>query len=145
MSKRLRGFIEKESIYNFAAHYHIVDSEIVRAMIQKESYGFNTFTATRIGEIQEATEPASWYWVEGLLNIADWITRGKRPSDIGIDSPWQRGPSFLDLPVTEWPIKRSCSVKDLPERNKVVLTADAQEMDSLANRIDITNTRTTRS
>ena len=115
-----------------------MDSEIVRAMIQKESYGFKTFTATRIGEIQQATEPASWYWVKGPLNIADSITRGKTPSDIGIDIPWQRGPSFLELPVTEWPIKRSCLVKDLPERNKVVLTAEAQEMYSLADRIDIT-------
>ena len=138
LSKRLRAFIEKETRYNFTACYHIVDSEIVRAMIQKESYGFNTFTATRIGEIQETTEPTSWYWVEGPLNIADCITRGKRLSEIGTDSAWQRGPDFLERPVTEWPIKRSCTVRDLPERNRVVLTADLRETDSLAGRIDIT-------
>ena len=39
--------------------------------------------------------------------------------------------------MTEGPIKRSCSLNDLHERNKVVLTAEAQEMDSLADRIDI--------
>ena len=30
---------------------HMVDSEIVQAMIQRDSYGFNTFAANRIGEI----------------------------------------------------------------------------------------------
>ena len=51
-------------------------------MIQKESYGYNTFATTRIGEIQEGTNPQDWYWVESDKNIADWITRGKRPSSI---------------------------------------------------------------
>ena len=56
-----------------------MDSEIVRAMVQKESYGFNTFAAIRVGEIQEGTSPSDWYWVEGKLNIADCTTRGKSP------------------------------------------------------------------
>ena len=38
---------------------YIVDSQIVHAMIQKDSYGFNTFAATCIGEIQEDTDPGS--------------------------------------------------------------------------------------
>ena len=59
LSKRLRAFIEEETRYRFESCYHIVDSEIVRAMIQKESYGFNSFVTTRIGEIQNATDPAS--------------------------------------------------------------------------------------
>ena len=55
-------------------------------MIQKHSYGFNTFAATRIGEIQEGTNQTDWYWVESKHNIADCITRGKKPSDIGLES-----------------------------------------------------------
>ena len=39
LSKRLRAFIQKESRYAFSAIYHIVDSEIVKAMISKENYG----------------------------------------------------------------------------------------------------------
>ena len=93
--------------------------EIVRAMIQKESYGFNTYAAVRVGEIQEGTSPNDWYWIEGRLNISDWITRGKSPRDLhekslGLfakdssflcgsssrrnsrkKSLWQRGPDFF--------------------------------------------------
>ena len=64
----------------FDKEYFILDSQIVRAMVRKESYGFNTFVAVRIGEIQENTNPRNWYWIEGKNNIADWLTRGKTPS-----------------------------------------------------------------
>ena len=57
LNKRLKTFIEKECRYRFQRIYHIVDSQIVHAMIQKNSYGFNTFAATRIGEIQEKNKP----------------------------------------------------------------------------------------
>ena len=55
LSKRLRVFIEKESRIKFSKIYHIVDSQIVHAMIQGESHGFQTYVAVRIGEIQEHT------------------------------------------------------------------------------------------
>ena len=55
LSKRLKAFVEKERRYRFQRTYHIVDSQIVHAMMQKHSYGFNTFAATRIGETQEGT------------------------------------------------------------------------------------------
>ena len=48
IAKRLRVFIQNEVRYTFTAVYHIVDSEIVKATISKESYGFNTFAANRI-------------------------------------------------------------------------------------------------
>ena len=55
LSKRLRMFIQEEMRISFEQIFHIVDSEIVKAMISKSSYGFNTFAANRIGEIQEGT------------------------------------------------------------------------------------------
>ena len=55
LNKRLKAFVEKECRYRFQRTYHIVDSQIVHAMMQKHSYGFNTFAATRIGKIQEGT------------------------------------------------------------------------------------------
>ena len=33
--------------------FHLVDSEIVKAMIGRASYGLNTFAANRIGEIYQ--------------------------------------------------------------------------------------------
>ena len=54
---------------------HIVDTEIVRAMVQKESFGFDTFAATKVREIQGSTDPKEWYWISGGINIADLITK----------------------------------------------------------------------
>ena len=48
---RLRNTIMKETNFSFDKVFHLVDSSIVRAQIQKESYGFATFVALRIGEI----------------------------------------------------------------------------------------------
>ena len=56
LSKRLRTFIVDEMRYKFKAVYHLTDSQIVKSMISKNSYGFNTFVANRIGEIQEKTK-----------------------------------------------------------------------------------------
>ena len=108
-------------------------------MIQKNSYGFNTFAATRIGEIQEGTNPTDWYWVESEHNIADCLTRGKKPSDIGLESIWQKGPEFLKQPENEWPITRNYLEPQLPERVKTAMATNIERFeDTLAGRIDIT-------
>lgn len=49
LSARLLDFIKKHTRLAFKKTYMIVDLEIVRAMLQKESYGFNTFTGVRVG------------------------------------------------------------------------------------------------
>ena len=99
MSKRLAEFTEKETRYNFQEKYYIVDSKIVRSMIQKESYRFNTFVGVRIGEIQESTKSNQCLWTKSKNNKADWITRGRHPVDLGHESKWQNGPDFFKVPV----------------------------------------------
>ena len=84
-------------------------------MIHKESYGFNSFAANRIGEIQNATSVNDWYWVESKLNIADKVTRGCHASELSCGSQWQRGPEFLSCPVNEWPFKQKINVPEFPE------------------------------
>ena len=81
MSKHLCNFIKDETRLKFKEIF-IVDSEIVRAMLQKESYGFNTYAAISIGEIQTSTNPDNWKWAESRWNIADWTTRGKHPNEL---------------------------------------------------------------
>ncbi|XP_071948741.1 uncharacterized protein [Antedon mediterranea] len=75
MSVRLAKTIREESRIPFVRVLYLVDSEIVRSMIQKESYGFKTFAATRIGEIQQFSDSTDWFWVAGKDNIADIISR----------------------------------------------------------------------
>ena len=109
-------------------------------MIQRESYGFNTFAATRIGEIQEGTNIADWYWTEGKHNIADLLTRGKKPSDISLGSVWQKGPDFLRRAEDEWPIiQKPIAYNTLPDTIKSVKTANSvvNTKDSLVEPIDI--------
>lgn len=42
--------------------------------------------------------------MESKYNIGDWLTRGRKPNEIYLDSTRQNGPSFLELPESEWPI-----------------------------------------
>ena len=128
----------KEMRYRFHEVYHIVDSEIVKAMIGKHNYGFNTFVANRIGEIQDGTNPSEWVWTAGKNNIADWITRGRSPEEITTGTIWQDGPTFLQKPVEEWPILKDIEyVDELPETKKMVMKADVKEYETLLSRIDI--------
>ena len=136
LNKRLKQLLEKESRYRFAKCFHIVDSQIVHAMVHKESYGFNTFAATRVGEIQSGTNVEDWYWIASQKNIADWLTRGKRPEEIDGNSPWQKGPDFLRFSEAEWPMNSKCNVQELPQQVSVVMMTEVEPRDSLAARID---------
>ena len=136
LSKRLKSFIDKECKYTFEKCYYVVDSKIVHAMIQKSSYGFNTFAATRIDEIQGGTNIEDWYWCESRFNIADWLTRRKKPSEISLHSDWQEGPLFLKQPESEWPISRNYSEVRIPKTiMKVVNTVNVSVKDDLGSRI----------
>ena len=55
----------------------------MKAIISKAGYGFNTFAANRIGEIQPKTDPQERFWMVGVLNIADWVTIEKSPGKLG--------------------------------------------------------------
>ena len=86
-------------------------------MINKDSYGFNTFVATRVGEIQAKTNPDEWYWVESRFNVAGLISRGEDIKEMCNHSTWQNGPHFLALPVSEWPLHlEHIPSEELPER-----------------------------
>ena len=68
----------------------------MHVMVKHDTYGFNTYAALRVGEIQENTKKDEWCWVEEELNIADWVTHEKiTPSQIGKGSTWQEGPCFF--------------------------------------------------
>ena len=87
-------------------------------ILNKQSYAFNTFMAVRLGEIQEATDVKDWHWIESQNNIADWITRGKKPSELDVDSDWQKGPAFLTKPEAEWPLNGKTFMGKLPEEKE---------------------------
>ncbi|XP_036068500.1 uncharacterized protein LOC112152419 [Oryzias melastigma] len=112
---RLRQYVEKHSRMNVDTWFHLVDSQTVLGAIQRNSYGYQTFIANRVGEIQKAVPVEDWWWIPGNVNVADCITRGTGPEDLHEDSEWQRGPQFLRKPLTEWPIK---SAKEIAASSK---------------------------
>ena len=115
LAKRMKDCIVKESRYCFRKIYFITDSEIVFAMIQKESYGFRTYIGVRVAEIQKGTNTHDWYSVSGKLNIADVTTRGQSPTSLGLQSLWQNGPLFLMEEESNWPIHQHCKILEIPE------------------------------
>ena len=102
LGTRLRTFITKETRMNFKQTFHFTDSEIVKAMMNKSSYGFDTFEANRLGEMQRNSNKQEWFWLPGSLNIADLITRGCSPENLNIDSPWQNGLDVFKEPEEVW-------------------------------------------
>ena len=103
-SKRCRKVIEAECRYTFDKIYHFVDSETVLRIRSAPDF---MYTRVYELEIQAAMDGdvSCWGWISGNDNIADWVTRGRSPSELGPDSSWQRGPSFLFLPFEERGVK----------------------------------------
>ncbi len=114
---RLKGYMLKHGRLDIEKWYHFIDSQTVLGAIQRESYGFQTFFANRVGEIQKVGPVTDWWWIPGEVSIADLVTRGSSPEQLSEDSVWQKGPRFLSSPVEDWPIKSASEV-----------AADAREM-----------------
>ena len=113
---RLRKYVEKHGGLEIERWLHLVDSQTVLGAIQRESYGYQTFFANRVGEIQKAGPVEDWWWIPGELYIADIITRGGTHEDLKEDSTWQDGPEFLKWPVEEWPKKQQERLQRTLER-----------------------------
>lgn len=107
---RLKGYLQKHGRLEVERWFHFVDSQMVLGAIQRESYRYQTFFANRVGEIQKAGPVTDCRWIPGSLNIADIVTRGATPEELGEGSEWQREPEFLVRPLEEWPIKSAAEV-----------------------------------
>ena len=86
LGARLRKTVQDQMSVQFQRVIHLTDSEIVHAMIHRQSYGFNTFVANRVGEIHRNTQAHEWAWIPGSSNIADLTTRGCSPRDLEKDT-----------------------------------------------------------
>ena len=121
LNARLYSFISHQlDGINFEGVHHIIDSEIVKAMISMKRYGFRTFAANRIGEIQDTTKKKDWEWVEGKLNVADLATRPLvQGTKLDAESTWQNGPDFLKILVKEWLTRKDTCTEMIPELRKI--------------------------
>ena len=120
LSARLTHWTRKNSGIEFDCHHHFLDSQIVKDMLGKESYGFNTFFGLRVAEVQQKTNYHDWKHIPSKSNIADLLTKGVAPSMLGPDSEWQNGPIWLRKdesmwPVTVQPLRKTSSARDALE------------------------------
>ena len=104
---RLKDFLYRVLGIKFGRHIPLLDSMIVKDMILKDSYGFNTFAGLRVGEIQQKTVVEDWVHIPSKENIADVLTKGVPPNRLGPGSVWQSGPSWLVLDQSTWPVVKS--------------------------------------
>ena len=107
LSARLKNWIQNNSEVEFENFFHFLDSQIVKDMIRKESYGFNTFVGLRVAEVQQKTSLADWKHIASKHNISDILTKGVPPTLLDIGTEWQSGPAWLSLDESQWPISVS--------------------------------------
>ncbi|CAL9703965.1 unnamed protein product [Knipowitschia caucasica] len=79
------------------------DSATVLTWMSSDSCRYKVFVGTRVAEIQELTEAATWRYVPSKDNPADDITRGLTLRDIGRGNRWTGGPPFLKQASSDWP------------------------------------------
>lgn len=63
----------------------------------------NWLVGTRVAEIQELSDPASWRYIDSGTNPADDITKGKTLAQLAGENRWSQGPPFLQLHANHWP------------------------------------------
>ena len=110
-------------------------------MLDKESYLFSTFFGLREAEVQQKTIVNNWHHIPSASNVAELLTKGCSPAEIGSGSVWQQGPAFLtehsadQWPVTPRPIIESKETRDclLPfiRKTKVLTLSCNTAVDSL--------------
>lgn len=137
LSARGRKVIEKESRFEFERVLHLVDSETVLNMLHKTSTRFKVFEGVRVGEIQASTngDMSDWAWLAGKKNTADWLTRGKDPSELVASSDWFRGPSVLYEEIDDWGIKFGSQQdnKSLPGEKRIAVVSVACSSERLVD------------
>ena len=65
----MKEYIYEHSGVTFGEHVPFLDSQIIQSMLLKTSYGFKTFVALRVGEIQQKTDASSWLHIGSKENM----------------------------------------------------------------------------
>ncbi|KAJ8409961.1 hypothetical protein AAFF_G00210020 [Aldrovandia affinis] len=89
-------------------------SKTVLTWLLSDLCRYKVFVGTRVAEVQELTESATWRHVPSGDNPADDITCGLALRDLNEGHRWTHGPAFLKRPSEEWP-GQPCSFPNEPE------------------------------
>lgn len=114
-----RSRIRIDNVYAFS------DSMIALSWIRSSPHRWSVFVSNRVAQIQDNVSPDSFHYVNGDENPSDCLSRGLLPSQLIHHDLWWHGPTWLQLPPSEWPSRQFSSLgcEDLPEHKLNVFTA----------------------
>ena len=113
MGSRLANTLKEEHSLDIKRTVFWSDSMTVLFWIRSDAHRFRPFVAHRISEICETTDASAWRWLPSRENIADLATRGAQLEDLTPDSPWFKGPQFLQRDENLWPVEvQRCNAVD---------------------------------
>ena len=97
-----------------AEHVFWTDSLNVVYWVRSHAKNFTSDVACRVSEIQADTKASQCRHVPGVLNPADFPSRGMKVLDLVGRHTWWSGPDFLTRPETEWPLVELATPPQLP-------------------------------
>ena len=103
LAVRLTAAVQETYPANVENTFYWTDSQVCLCWINYTAKSFKAYVAHRVGEIHTHTEPRQWLHVPTAENPADVGTRTISALDLKSCDLWWHGPSFLKLPVHQWP------------------------------------------
>lgn len=95
--------IKKEHDYDVSSTYYWSESSATIGQIRGESKRNPAFTANRLSEILDTSEPRQWRHYSSKLSPADDGSRGLKADAITANCRWLNGPAFLLPSEDQWP------------------------------------------
>ena len=106
--------------------FYYSDSMITLGWIKGESSRWKQFVANRVREIQDLTNPASWYHCVGIENPADLVSRGLAGNELVDSWLWWTGPKWLSTSNQEFRDNSEildCVLEFPPEEKEICLVS----------------------
>ena len=94
----------------YAGSMFVTDSTICLFWISQDDRPLQVGVRNAVAEIWRFSEPGEWYHVVSELNIADLGTREAQVHEVGLDSDWQNGHRWMQLPRDQLPVKTAAEV-----------------------------------
>ncbi|XP_062533722.1 uncharacterized protein LOC134202737 [Armigeres subalbatus] len=107
LGARLSQFVEENHTLKVTRKVFWSDSATVLSWLRANHRRYKQFVACRIGELITTTDVEDWRWVPSKENPADIATKWGNGPDLKANSAWFKGPAFLQLAESEWPVQRT--------------------------------------
>lgn len=117
---RLAKYVGKTHRIPIRKRFFWTDSRDVLCWLRSDHRKCTKFVGARVGEILENTEQSEWFWIPTKENVADEGTKWQKIPDLSPSSRWFKGPNFLRLQYSEWPVQPARIESSTVEMNAIV-------------------------